>query len=69
MEHKRIGRPPVFDSSKKVPMQRVHLNIATDVWNAILVYSQKIDEPSLSRVTRMLLRERLTQLGYLKEPL
>lgn len=50
-------------------MQRVHLNIATDVWNAILVYSQKIDEPSLSRVTRMLLRERLTQLGYLKEPL
>jgi len=47
-------------------MQKVHLNIATDVWNALRLYSETIDEPSLSRVARLLLRERLTQLGYLK---
>jgi hypothetical protein len=47
-------------------MQKVHLNIATDIWDALREYAKTIDEPSLSRVARFLLRERLTQLGYLK---
>jgi len=47
-------------------MQKVHLYIATDIWNALREYSATIDEPSLSRTARLLLRERLTQLGYLK---
>lgn len=65
MEHKRMGRPPIF-SPKRMAMQKVHLYIATDIWNALREYSATIDEPSLSRTARLLLRERLTQLGYLK---
>jgi len=48
-------------------MQKVHLNIAMDVWDALREYSKTIEEPSLSRVARLLLRERLTQLGYLRD--
>ena len=65
-ESKRAGRPPIFNPGRRMNMQKVHLNIATDVWNALRLYSETIDEPSLSRVARLLLRERLTQLGYLK---
>ena len=49
-------------------MQKVHLSLDTEVWKAVRNHSLAIGEPSLSRVARILLRERLTQLGYLKSP-
>lgn len=65
-EHKRPGRPPIFNPVKRVVVQKVHLSLDTEVWNAVRNHSLAIGEPSLSHVARILLRERLTQLGYLK---
>ena len=57
----------MFTASRRVAMQKVHLNIAADVWNALRKYAETIDELSMSRVVRILLRERLRQLGFLKD--
>lgn len=64
---KRPGRHPVFTFARKRVMHRTHIYITTDLLKAIQDYSIVIDEPSLSRVVRILLRERLRELGYLKE--
>jgi len=68
IEHKRPGRPPIFNPVGRVAVQKVHLSLDTEVWKAVRNHSLAIGEPSLSRVARILLRERLTQLGYLKSP-
>ena len=67
-ERKRPGRPPVFNPVRRVAVQKVHLSIDTELWEAVLNHALAIGEPSLSHVARILLRERLTQLGYLKSP-
>jgi hypothetical protein len=42
--------------------------MSTEIWTAVKEYAEAEDELSLSRAVRILLRERLTELGYLKTP-
>jgi len=42
--------------------------MAADVWKALRDYAAAISEPSLSRAARVLLRERLIEMGFLKSP-
>ncbi len=65
-EAKRPGRPPIFAAQRRVTHE-VHLNMNVDVWNAIKEYCEATGEMSVSLAVRRLLRERLTELGYLKE--
>ena len=41
--------------------------MSPNLWEAVRKHAEAIGEPSLSHVARKLLRERLTQLGSLKE--
>ena len=51
---------------RKNPMTRIHLNIGTEIWEALNTYAESIGERSLSVVTRFLLREKLVELGIIK---
>ena len=65
-EGKRPGRPPIFTSQKRVKHE-IHLNMGVDIWNSIGEYCEATGELSISLAVRRLIRERLTELGYLKE--
>ncbi len=45
----------------------VHSKVTVDVWEAVHAYCQAIGERSASYALRRLLRDRLAELGYLKE--
>ena len=65
-EAKKPGRPPIFTAQRHVKHE-IHLNMGFDVWKAIGEYCEAIGELSISLAVRRLIRERLTELGYLKE--
>lgn len=62
--HRRPGRPLV--ALRKNPMTRVHLNIGNEILEALNTYAESIGERSMSVVTRLLLREKLAELGFIK---
>jgi hypothetical protein len=68
VERRPRGRPPLYGPGQGPRMFGVHINMAPDIWDAVRKYAAAADESSLSWVVRTLLRERLRQLGYLKEP-
>ena len=68
-ENRPRGRPPLYSPGTPPRMFGVHINMSPDLWEAVRKHAEAIGEPSLSHVARKLLRERLTQLGYLKGPL
>ena len=45
----------------------LHLKVTLDVWEAVIAYCQAIGEVSVSYALRRLIRDRLVELGYLKE--
>ncbi len=63
---RRPGRPPIFVPQRRM-VRELHLKMTMDLWQAVAAYCQTLDEPSASLAVRRLLRERLTELGYLKE--
>jgi hypothetical protein len=65
LEPKRPGRPPTFNPEKK-PGRDVHVRISSEVSEAVTAYRKALGEESLSVVLRMLIRDRLTELGYLR---
>lgn len=56
----------MFNPPKTI-LQEVHLRISDEVWTALRDYKEFAGESSLSQAARKLLRERLTELGFLKE--
>ena len=65
-ERKRPGRPPMF-SPPKIVLQEIHLRMSEEVWTALRKYRDFANESSLSQAARKLLRERLTELGFLNQ--
>ena len=67
-EPKRRGRPPLFQLQKQNRILReIHVKVGADVWDAVQEYCETIGELSLSLAVRRLVRERLGELGYLKD--
>ncbi len=52
---------------RKTTLQEVHLRMTSEAWSALRDYSEVMGESSLAQAARKLLRERLTELGFLKE--
>lgn len=66
-EPRRRGRPPLFQLQKqKRILREIHVKVGADVWDAVQEYCETIGELSLSFAVRRLVRERLSELGYLK---
>jgi hypothetical protein len=67
-EPRRRGRPPLFQLQKQNRILReIHVKVGADVWDAVQEYCETIGELSLSLAVRQLVRERLSELGYLKD--
>ena len=56
----------MYTPQKRIKRE-VHLNMSEDVWNAISNYCETIGELSFSLAVRRLIRERLMELGFLKD--
>ncbi len=65
-EVRHPGRPSTFLPQRRVTRE-VHLSITLEVWDAIKMYCEFIGEASVSLAVRTLVRQRLTELGYLRE--
>ncbi len=65
-ETKRPGRPPTYLPQRRATRE-IHLNMGVETWNAVRQYCESIGELSISLAVRRLLRERLSELGYLNK--
>ena len=60
------GRPPLFAPQKRTKRE-VHLRVTIDEWDALTAYCRAIGGASVNFGFRRLFRERLIELGFLKE--
>jgi len=65
---KRPGRRRNYEARKHRGF-KVGLTVGEQLWNAFTEYSKELGEKNLSYAARTILRERLSELGYLKEPI
>ncbi len=63
---RRPGRLPTFVPQRRM-LREVHVKMRMDLWEAVTAYCRTLGELSASLAIRRLLRDRLTELGYLKE--
>lgn len=62
------GRPPTYEATRKRPTaKRVSLTFDTELIKVLDELQIQLGEPSLSALVRRLLKERLAELGVLKE--
>jgi len=60
------GRHPLY-VPRKEEICKVHLSLGVDLGKALTDYCNALGEQNISLAVRTLLRERLSQLGYVKE--
>jgi len=60
------GRHPLY-VPRKEEICNVHLSLGVDLGKALTDYCNALGEQNISLAVRTLLRERLSQLGYVKE--
>ena len=63
---RRRGRPPLY-VSRKDEVREIHLLVSVELWKAVASYCESLGERSISFGLRTLIRERLSELGYVKE--
>ena len=66
MNTRRRGRPPLY-VSRKDEVREIHLLVSVELWKAVANYCESLGERSISFGLRTLIRERLSELGYVKE--
>jgi hypothetical protein len=47
-------------------MREVHLSLSVDLWKSLVDYCRSLGEHNISLAMRTLMRERLSQLGFVK---
>ncbi len=62
----RPGRPPLFTAQKRITRD-LHVRVESDEWDAVKSYCQAIGGASVNFGFRRLVRDRLIELGFLKE--
>ena len=60
------GRHPLY-VPRREEICNVHLSLGVDLGKALTDYCNALGEQNISLAVRTLLRERLSQLGYVKE--
>ena len=63
---KRRGRPSAF-SPRRGETHEIHVILGVEILTALRDYSEETGEMSLSMTVRRIVRDRLTELGYIKE--
>ena len=53
--------------SRKDEVREIHLLVSVELWKAVASYCESLGERSISFGLRTLIRERLSELGYVKE--
>ena len=63
---KSPGRISPFEPAKAA-VRDLHLRVTLDLWNAIEEYTESVGEVSVNAAFRRLVRERLVEVGFLKQ--